>query len=145
MDCGPSNWQPEMKPLGLGMLLAFWAALGLLNMGDIDAARPHAFCLRELADRRSTPRLLAGNSIWVFTSLSCLEGDWKAGRESSDRGLEVSPLNPILLAARVLLEHETGESAQGGVYLERLIETVRLPGGRINCRRLPGRLWAYPQ
>ena len=65
----------------------------------------------------------------MFTSLSCLEGDWKAGRESSDRGLEVSPLNPILLATRVLLEHETGESAQGGVYLERLIETVCLPGG----------------
>ncbi|RUA00706.1 MAG: hypothetical protein DSY88_10440 [Candidatus Poseidoniales archaeon] len=42
----------------------------------------------------------------VVTALACLEGDWKQGRESSDRGLEMSPLNPQLLETRVLLEYE---------------------------------------
>ena len=40
----------------------------------------------------------------------------------------MSPLNPLLLFARALLEHETGESAQGEVYLERLLEAMRRAG-----------------
>ena len=84
--------------------------------------------LRDLAERRSTPRQLASNGLTAITYLSCLEGDWKAGREYSDRGLELSPLNPQLLLPRVLLEHETGESAQGEVYLERLLEAMRRAG-----------------
>ena len=40
------------------------------------------------------------------------------------RGLELSPLNPILLLPRVLLERETGESGQGEVYLERPLEAM---------------------
>jgi len=90
-------------------------------MGNLDSARPHALVMRDLAERRSTPRILASNSYVPITHLSCLEGDWKAGREYNDRGLDLSPLNPQLLSLRVLLEHETGESAQGEVYLERLL------------------------
>ncbi|MCH8108013.1 MAG: protein kinase [Chloroflexi bacterium] len=102
----------------------FWTAASLLRMGDLDAARPHAMVLRDLAENRSVPRVLAGFCFLQITHLSCLEGDWRAGRESSDRGLEVSPLNFMLLVSRVLLEHETGESAQGEVYLERLLEAM---------------------
>ena len=58
----------------------------------------------------------------MITHLSCLEGDWEAGLEYSDRCLEVSPLEPTLLGTRAMLEHETGETAQGEVYLERLLE-----------------------
>ena len=100
----------------------FWTAVSLLHTGDPDAARPHALVLRDLAERRSTTQALAGLSFVPIVTLSCLEGDWRAGREYSDRLLEVSPLNPQLLALRVLLEHETGESAQGEIYLERLLE-----------------------
>ena len=100
----------------------FWTAVSLLSMGDLDAARPHALVLRDVAERRTTSRREASASFVPITNLSCLEGDWTAGREYSDRGLEVSPLYPQLLFPRVLLEHETGESAQGEVYLERLLE-----------------------
>ncbi|MEE8159231.1 MAG: AAA family ATPase, partial [Dehalococcoidia bacterium] len=103
----------------------WWTIVSLLHMGDLDAARPHALALRELAERRSTPRLLASVSFIPITSLSCLEGDWKSAREYSDRGLELSPLNQQLLGPRVLLEHETGESDQGEAYLERLLEAMR--------------------
>ena len=103
----------------------FWTALSLLYMGDLDAARPHTLVLRDLAERRSTPRQLASRSLQAITFLSSLEGDWKSAREYSDRGLELSPLNTILLATHVLLEHETGEFDQGEVYLERLLEAMR--------------------
>ncbi|MCI0795075.1 MAG: AAA family ATPase [Chloroflexi bacterium] len=106
----------------------YWTAQGLLFMGDLDAARPHALVLRDLVERRSTPRLLASRGFVPVTWLSCLEGDWTAGREYSDRGLELAPLNPQLLLPRVLLEHETGETAQGEIYLERFLESMRRAG-----------------
>ena len=97
-------------------------------MGKLDAARPHVSVLRDLVEKRITPRQIASNGFMPITSLSCLEGDWRVGRESSDRGLEMSPLNPLLLLPRVLLEHETGEPAQGEVYLERLLGGCAGPG-----------------
>jgi len=106
----------------------WWTVASLLHLGDLDGARHHALALRDMAERRSTSRLLARIIIQLFTNLSCLEGDWKTGREYSDRGLEVSPLEPGLLGSRVLLEHETGELVQGQVYLERLLEAMRQAG-----------------
>jgi len=84
--------------------------------------------MRDLAERRSTTRVSAGQGFVPITTLLCLEGDWKAGREHSDRGLEASPVNPNLLLARVLLEHETGEYARGEDHLERLLEAMRRAG-----------------
>lgn len=69
------------------VICRYWTALNLLRMGDLDAARPHAMVPRDLVERRSTHRLLAVSSFRVITSLSCLEGDWGAGREYSDQGL----------------------------------------------------------
>ncbi|MFB3119127.1 MAG: response regulator transcription factor, partial [Stenotrophomonas maltophilia] len=106
----------------------FWTALSLLHMGELDAARPHALILRDLAERLSTPRMLARLRFIPISYMSCLEGDWQAGREYSDQGLELSSLNPMLLLPRVLLEHETGESAQGEVYLERLLKAASQAG-----------------
>ena len=106
----------------------FWTARSLLFMGDLDGARPHALVIRDLGDRRSSPQQLANNGFDPITLLSCLEGDWKAGREYSGRVLEVAPLQPQFLLYRVLLEHETGESAEGDVYLGRLLEAMRPAG-----------------
>jgi len=102
----------------------YWIAVGLLLMGDIDAARPHTLAMRDLAERRSTARIYASQVFGAITALSCLEGDWKTGREYSDLGLDASPLNPIVLLPRVLLEHETGEYAQGEAYVDRLLEAM---------------------
>ncbi len=63
-----------------------------------------------------------------ITYLSCLEGDWRAAREYSERGLELLPTNTHLLFTRMMLEYETGESAQGEVYPERLLDTTGRPG-----------------
>jgi len=90
--------------------------------------------LRDQEERRGASRTDASQAFLPITFLSCLEGDWKAGREYSDRGLEVSHLNPILLLPRILLELETGESAQGEVYLERLLEVMRRAGQGASVR-----------
>ena len=102
--------------------------MSLLAMGDLDAARPHALAMRDMAARRGTPQLAASHNFAPAASLSCLEGDWEAGREYSDRGMEVSPLNQRLLYTRAMLEHQTGESAQGEIYLERLPDGMRRAG-----------------
>jgi ATP/maltotriose-dependent transcriptional regulator MalT len=106
----------------------FWTAVCLLRMGDLDGARPHAVALRDLAQRQSTSRLIASSSLVPITYLSCLEGDWKAGRESTDRGLDLSPMSATLLWPRVLLEYETGAFDKGEVYLGRLLEAMHQAG-----------------
>ncbi len=106
------------------LISRYWTAVSPLAMGDLEAARPHVLVMRDLSERRSTPRLLATNHLMVVTTMSCLEGDWNAGREYSDRGLEMSPLNPQHLGTRVLLELETGKIAEGEVYLERLLQRM---------------------
>ena len=118
------------------MVSRYWTANCLLGMGDPDAARPHILVLRDLAERRSTHRQNAGLGFAPITSLSCLEGDWKAGREFSDRGLAVSPLNFQVLFPRVMLEHETGEAAQGDAYLDRLLDATR-PFEYLASARMP--------
>ena len=107
------------------VLSRYWTALSLFSMGDLDAARPHALVLRDVAEMRSATRHQVHLIFVPIITLSCLEGDWRAGREYSDRGIEASPLNPQLLGPRVLLEYETGEFAQGDIYLERLLESIR--------------------
>lgn len=58
--------------------------------------------------------------------VSQLEGDRKAARDFSDRGLAVSSLDGRLLGNRVLLEYEVGEFGHGKAYLEQLLGGMRL-------------------
>ena len=106
----------------------YWIVVPLILTGDLDAARPHALALSELADRRSTTQQSAGQGFSLITTLVCLEGDWKAGREYSERGLEAAPLHSPLLFSRALLEHQMGEHARGSEYLESLLEAMGRAG-----------------
>jgi tetratricopeptide (TPR) repeat protein len=119
----------EMTTIGennyIELASRYRVAAGLLRLGDLDAARPHTMALLEIARRRSTTRIFTRISSEAILSLSCLEGDWNKGRESSDQGLEVAPRNSILLLSRALLEYETGEPTQGAIYLDRLLEAMR--------------------
>ncbi len=106
----------------------FWTAVTLLSLGDLEAARPHALVLRNLAELQSTSRIFFGRSLGPIANLARLEGNWHAGRQHSDRGLEVSPSDPTLLETRILLEYETGDPGKGSIFLDRLIEAVGRPG-----------------
>jgi len=108
------------------VLPRWWTMVSLLHLGNLEGARAHAPVLREMTDRRGTPRFLSWLSAVPIAFLSCVEGDWEAGREYTDRGFALSPSTPQLIGMRTLLEFETGKFDQGEIYLDRLIEAQPL-------------------
>jgi DNA-binding CsgD family transcriptional regulator len=107
------------------ILSRWWTSVSLLNMGDLQRARTHALDLRDLAEKQSTPRYYSMLGLVPIVTLSCLEGNWTAGREYCDHILKGAPTHRQILCARILLEYETGEFDQGTLYLERLLEEMR--------------------
>jgi hypothetical protein len=97
------------------VLSRWWTSVSLLHIGDLEQARPHALVLRDLAAKQSAPRYFSTLSFVPIVTLSCLEGDWNAGREYCNRSLKRVPTFAQLLCARVLLEYETGEFEQGKI------------------------------
>lgn len=107
------------------VLSRWWTSISLLHIGDLQRARPHALALRDLTEKQSTPRYYSMLGLVPIVTLSCLEGDWTAGREYCDRTLKGASAYRQLLCACILLEYETGEFDQGKLYLERLLEELR--------------------
>ena len=69
----------------------------LLRMGELDAASPHAVeYMRRRTEKRGTSWRAASLGLTPITYRLCLEGDWRAAREYSERGLELSPMNTPL-------------------------------------------------
>jgi tetratricopeptide (TPR) repeat protein len=103
------------------------AANMLTTRGDLGAAGSHASAMLGLAERLD-------DHYWRVTALVAnerqarLQGRFPAAREFSDRGLELSPMDPRLLAPRALLEYELGDFAEGETYLNRFLEAVRMAG-----------------
>ena len=113
-----------------GVLPRWWTMVSLLHMGDLSGARTHYHLLKELTERRNIPRFLAWLSSVPITFMSCVEGDWASGRDNSDLGLAISPRNQQIIGLRTLLEYQTGETDQGEIYLDILIELLRLNSDR---------------
>ncbi|MEE2928907.1 MAG: hypothetical protein VX608_16990 [Chloroflexota bacterium] len=62
--------------------------------------------------------------------VSIMEGDFEAARDFSERGLAVNPSHSLLLFLRTALEFYSGGLDEGAVYLDRLLEAMRLvPSG----------------
>jgi tetratricopeptide (TPR) repeat protein len=99
------------------------SALGCL--GDPEGARQHGAETLALAERLRD-RYWLSSALFGLTSPSYFQGDWQAARDFSDRGLAVSATDPRILSRRTLLEYQVGDFAQGEVYLERLLEVMRL-------------------
>ncbi len=117
----------------LGELLTRWGAISAeMAHGHLEAARHHITEGMVLAERLRDRHLICG-TIFRGVNLSRAEGDWQTARDSLDRGLAISPMDPRLLGARVLLEYLLGEFGPGSVYLERSLEVMRLtkPGPTI--------------
>ena len=119
------------------ILARYSAALAQCALGDLEGLRLNAPALLTLAERLR-------DRWWVASALRCnafvsrLVGQWEDARDFSNRGLAVSPMEPRDLCSRTLLEYEVGNFDQGEVYLERLLEVMRMtePG--------PALEYAYP-
>jgi ATP/maltotriose-dependent transcriptional regulator MalT len=107
------------------VLSRWWTSVSLLHIGDLERARTHTLDLRDLAEKQSTPRYYSMLGLVPIVTLSCLEGNWTAGREYCDHILKGALTHRQILCARILLEYETGEFDQGKIYVERLLEEMR--------------------
>jgi DNA-binding CsgD family transcriptional regulator/tetratricopeptide (TPR) repeat protein len=119
--------------------LAHHAALKTLwVVGESRAAQQHGSASLGLAEKQRD-RYRLDQALRVGGILHRLLGDWSRAREFSDRGLAVAAQDTMILVYRVQLEYEVGDSAAGGGYLERLLETI--PRELANR---PGSQYAFP-
>ena len=95
-----------------------------LSIGDHTGARHQGIAILAPAERLRDRFLLAG-ALWKNAMVHRLTGDWQAARDFGDRGLAVRP-NPPLNADLAMLECEVGELDKGQVYLEQVLERMRL-------------------
>ena len=103
----------------------FYTAWTQIAVGDPGGARLRLEPLAALVDRLRHRSWLS-NANLTHSYLSQLEGEWQAARNYSDRGLAVLPMELRLLGFRGLLEYEVGDFSQGEVFLQRLLEVVRI-------------------
>jgi DNA-binding CsgD family transcriptional regulator/tetratricopeptide (TPR) repeat protein len=105
--------------------------------GEVGGAQQHAAAALELAERLRGRSQLALSFDWNARLLR-QQGGWQGARQFSDRGLAVAPQDGMLLADRVLLEHEVGDFGQGESYLGRFVATIPAAAAR------PGVEYAFP-
>ena len=99
----------------------YFAVTCFINNGDLEGAREHAFPMLTAAERLRDRFWLAG-ALWKNEIVYRLAGEWRIGRDLTDRGLLVASVPVLLLTDRVMLEFEVGDVSQGEAFLERLLE-----------------------
>ncbi len=105
----------------------FYAAVAALIAGNTAALKRSATSCLETAQKvRDKRRHSIGYRVAavVYTT----EGRWLDARESSLRGLELSPYDPVALVGRVYAEYCSGEFDEGRRYLDRLLEARTVSG-----------------
>ena len=101
-----------------------WAGNALLQFGKPEEAELHAKSTLTLAQNLRDP-------IWLIRAfplahmVSHLTGDFQEARELSDSALAAGPKDPMVLAWRVRLEYELGDSSSRDYYLDRLLEVLK--------------------
>ena len=103
----------------------YFAVVALTALGDLEGARRQALAMLPRAERIRDRWWLSG-AFWKSELVRRLEGDWEGARGFSGRGLAASPQRSNLLAARVLVEFETGNFGQGEAYAQQLLDVMRL-------------------
>jgi len=103
----------------------FWAGNSSVAFGDLVAAERHIGQSIAAAERLRHHFYL-GRALNQMCWITYRKGEWRASREFSDRGLAASPRETRLLHTRIMLEYEAGDFKEGEVYLERLLDVMRL-------------------
>ena len=111
-----------------------WAVNSLAALGRTEEVRQRAEALLPVAER-SRLRSEVALAHALNARVSQLTGDWVAARDFSERCFALSPAHTQALFARILIEHEMGNDAASGEYLQGLIEAVRLAGPGPNLPR----------
>ena len=101
----------------------------LRRTGELEEAKQQAMDLLAVAER-TRDRFWLAAALMRNVLASSFNGDWRAAREFSDRGLTLASQHLPGLASRIFLEYEVGDFSQGEHYLEELLEVTRqtMPG-----------------
>ena len=98
-----------------------YAWISLVALGQAEAADVHPIAALVAAEglrrRQVSIRAFFMNAAW-----SAFRGDWHAAREYNDHALAIEPSNASVLVQRAMLEWELGDSEQGTVLMNRLLE-----------------------
>ena len=137
--CEPSNWPAALDDPRHEAIARYYTSNALRSIGDIEGTRRHSTAFLDVAERLRDRNLLAA-ALFANINLCQAAGDWDAARDYIDRGLALLPTETRLLNARTLLEYETGDLVQGGAYLDRFLEAVRLnpPGPTVPYAMMAG-------
>ena len=103
------NPQAEMKA-------RYYLTAILCRLGELEEAEQQAKDLLAVAERIRDRFWLAA-SLRSNALVSSFNGDWRAAREFSDRGITLAPQHLPGIAGRILLEYEVGEFSQGNITL----------------------------
>ena len=125
--------QKDLRAIGLASVLnqpveethaRYELASVLYELGDLEGAALHAGAALEPAER-------SGSLNWRLRAMSIngvvlsAKGEWDAAGNFYERGLAISPRDPLLLHQRAVLEYQVGNFGQGKAYLERSKEAVQ--------------------
>jgi tetratricopeptide (TPR) repeat protein len=106
-------------------LLACWGAISAeIATGNRDTAKRDVAEGMVLAERLRDRQFSCG-TFYRAASLAEAEGDWQTAQRLADQGLELLPLNPRLLASKILVAYRLREFELGATYLERSLEAMR--------------------
>lgn len=102
-----------------------WAARASMSIGNLEEAGRYGAGSLDLCVKLRDNFEVA-STLTDLANLSYFQGNWDAARDFSNRGLAALSEDTRLLYHRAELEYEVGDFGQGEVYLERLLEAVRL-------------------
>ena len=101
----------------------FWVGVALACMGESKQAQEHGPAMLSTAEDLRDLYWLA-TTLWFNEMASFSEGDWRAARYFSERGLSASPSDTRLLATRMQLEFQVGNVIEGQRFEQQLIEAL---------------------
>ena len=103
---------------------SFEAASALQMLGDLEGHEKHATAMLDAAERLRDRTLLT-LALMSNAAGSRRRGDFRAARQHTQRGLEVSVQDSRHLAALAEIECQVGDFGQGERVLDRLVEAMR--------------------
>ena len=80
----------------------FWAALALVDLGDLESASTHAAIFLATEEQHGSHHHTA-QALYTNQTIAQLKGDWESARDFSDRGLAVDEWEARLLSNRAML------------------------------------------
>ena len=106
------------------VIAQYTGTVASIALGDSQSAWNYAQASLAPAEKLRH-RTWFGRAMTGHLMLARAQGRWESARDFCDRGLELSPRDPRLLAPRALFEHDVGNFDEGEPFIDRLVDLLR--------------------